>query len=158
MSVKVVSFNKKARFNYELKEKFEAGLVLKGAEVKSLRAGRCQLEEAYVAFRGDEAFLQKAHIAYYGPAGNHDYQPERLRKILLHKNELSRIQGLMQQKKFSCIPLRIYFKKGKAKLEFALGVGKAKRDKRETLRRKTADRQMERALKNKKKNFKKKNS
>lgn len=150
MSVKEVIFNKKARFEYELKDKFEAGLVLTGAEVKSLRAGKCQLKDSYISFKGNEAFLQNAHISYYGPATNQNHDPERLRKILLHRNELDRIQGLAQQKKFSCVPLRIYFKNGRAKLEFALGVGKTRRDKRETLKRKTSDRQIERALKSKK--------
>ena len=150
MSTKAVSFNKKARFNYELKEKFEAGLVLKGVEVKSLREGKCQLEEAYVSFRGHEAFLQNAHISHYSPAGAENYKPERLRKILLHRRELDRIQGLMQQKKMSCIPIRIYFKKGKAKLEFALGIGKTRRDKRQVIKKRTADRQVHRALRRKK--------
>ena len=158
MSVKSVCLNKKARFNYELTDKFEAGLVLHGSEVKSLRAGRCHLEESYVSFRKEEAFLQNAHISPYGPADNREYKPDRLRKLLLHKKEIERIQGLVQQKRMSCVPLRIYFKAGRAKLEFALGIGKTGRDKRETLKRKTADRQMQRALRRGKKSASKNRS
>ncbi len=147
MSVKEVVFNKKARFLYELKEKFEAGIVLQGSEVKSLRTGQCHLKDAYVAFIGDEAFLQKAHISPYAGSLQGGHEPERLRKLLLHKKEIEKIKGLIQQKKMACIPLRVYFKKGKAKVEIALGIGKSQRDKRATLKKKTAERQIERALK-----------
>ena len=147
MSIKEVTFNKKAKFLYELKEKFEAGIVLWGSEVKSLRAGRCHLKDAYVAFVGDEAFLQKAHISPHAASLEGGHQPERLRKLLLHKNEIEKIRGLVQQKKMACIPLRIYFKKGKAKVEIVLGIGKSQRDKRATLRKKTDERQIERSMK-----------
>ncbi len=139
-------FNRKARFSYELGEKFEAGLVLKGSEVKPLRAGQCQLKDSYIAFRGGEAFLQKAHISPYGPAAGGGHKPERLRKLLLRRRELERLQGLAQQKSMSCVPLRIYFKGGLAKLEIALARGKTKGDKRESLKRRAAERQIERAL------------
>ena len=145
--MKDVVFNKKARFLYHLKEKFEAGLQLRGSEVKSLRAGRCHLKDAYVSFRGGEIFLQKAHISPYPPATVNNHEPERLRKLLLNDKEIMHIQGLIQQKKMTCIPLRVYFKKGKAKVEIAMAVGKARGDKRETLKKRSAQRQMEIALK-----------
>ena len=145
--MKEVVFNRKARFLYNLKEKFEAGLVLRGSEVKSLRAGRCHLKDAYVSFRGREAFLQKAHISPYNPASVHNHAPERLRKLLLNRKEIERIQGLVQQKNMTCVPLRIYFKNGKAKMEIALAVGKTHKDKRETLKKRADTRQIHRALK-----------
>ena len=145
-TVKEAAFNKKARFSYELGERLEAGLVLRGSEVKSLRAGRCQLKDAYIAFKGGEAFLQKAHISPYAMAMGGGHEPERLRKLLLRRRELERLHGLIQQKGMSCVPLRIYFKKGRAKLEIALARGKTKGDKREAAKRKAAQRQMERAL------------
>lgn len=139
-------FNRKARFDYELGERFEAGLVLKGSEVKSLRAGQCQLKDSYIAFRGGEAFLQKAHVSPWRQAGGSGHEPERLRKLLLRRRELERLQGMIQQKSMSCVPLRIYFKRGRAKLEIALARGKTKGDKRESLKRRAAQRQIERAL------------
>ena len=153
MSIKEVVFNKTARWQYELKEKFEAGLVLLGSEVKSLREGKGQLKDSYISFIKEEAFLQKAHISPYKKAFEGGHKPERMRKLLLQKKELKRIRGLIEQKKMSCVPLRIYFKKGRAKVEIALGIGKTKGDKRQTLKKKQANRQMERALKRKKSNF-----
>ena len=150
MSVKEVAFNKKARFQYELTEKFEAGLVLLGSEVKSLREKRCQLKDSYISFIHGEIFLQKAHISPYRKALDGGHKPERIRKLLLQKKEVKRIRGLIEQKKMSCVPLRIYFKKGRAKVEIAIGIGKTKRDKRQTLRKQQAERQMERALKRQK--------
>ena len=147
MSVQIVAFNKKASFQYELKEKFQTGLVLKGSEVKSLRKGACQLKDSYISFIKEEAFLQKAHISPYKQALNGGHEPERKRKLLLHKEELKRIRGLIEQKKMSCVPMKIYFQKGRAKLEIALAIGKSKYDKRQSLKKKQAQREMERALK-----------
>lgn len=146
----VVFVNKKASFLYDLKEQFSAGLVLLGSEVKSLRKGSCQLKDSYVSFKGGEAFLQKAHIASYDKALKGGHEPERIRKLLLKREEIKRLRGLVDQKKMSCVPLKIYFKKGWAKVDIALGVGKAKGDKRQSLKKKQAERQMERALKRKK--------
>ena len=153
MSVKVVALNKKAHFQYELKEKFSAGLVLLGSEVKSLREGRCQLKDSYISFIAGEAFLQKAHISPYKKALQGGHKPERIRKLLLRREEIKRISGLVIQKKMTCVPLKIYFKGGRAKVDIAVGVGKTKGDKRQTLKRQQATRQMERALK-RQKNFK----
>ena len=150
MSIQIVALNKKASFQYKLQEKFEAGLVLLGSEVKSLRAGQCQLKDSYIAFVGEEAFLQKAYISPYKKAFNGGHKPERPRKLLLKKEEIKKIRGLTEQKKMSCVPLKIYFKKGRAKAEIALGAGKTRGDKRQSLKKKQAERQMERALKKQK--------
>lgn len=147
MSIKQVAVNKKAGFLYHLKEKFQAGLVLKGSEVKSLRQCRCHLKDSYISFKGEEAFLEKSHISPYANALNGGHEPERLRKLLLTKQELRRIRGLVQQKKMTCIPLSIYFKKGKAKVEIALALGKSRGDKRESLKKKSAERALKQALK-----------
>ena len=147
MSVKEVVNNKKAYFLYHIKDKIEAGLVLTGSEVKSLRAGRCHLKDSYVSFVGDEVFLQKAHISPYKFSAEGGHKPERLRKLLLNRDEIEKIRGFIQQKKMTCVPLRIYFKRGKAKVEIGLATGKNVRDKRQTAKKKTAQRQIERALK-----------
>ena len=147
MSIQIVALNKKAHFQYELKEKWEAGLVLLGSEVKSLREGHCQLKDSYISFVAEEAFLQKAYISPYKKSLAGGHNPERPRKLLLNQAEIKRIRGLSEQKKMSCVPLRIYFKRGRAKVEIAMGIGKTKGDKRQTLKKKQATRQMERALK-----------
>ncbi|MCZ0932269.1 MAG: SsrA-binding protein SmpB [Oligoflexia bacterium] len=147
MSIQVVALNKKASFQYELKEKFQAGLVLLGSEVKSLRKGACQLKDSYISFIKEEAFLQKAHISPYKKARGGGHEPERKRKLLLNKAELKRIRGLIEQKKMSCVPTKIYFQKSRAKLEIALALGKSRYDKRQSLKKKQAEREMERALK-----------
>ena len=147
MSFQIISLNKKASFQYELKEKFQAGLVLKGSEVKSLRQGACQLKDSYISFTKEEAFLQKAHISPYKAAFNGGHEPERKRKLLLNKAELKRIRAILEQKKMSCIPIKIYLQKKLVKLEIALAVGKSKYDKRQSLKKKHAQREMERAIK-----------
>ena len=150
MSKNIVAFNKKASFQYELKEKFQAGMILLGSEVKSLREGSCHLKDSYISFIREEAFLQKSYIGPYKKALNGGHSPERKRKLLLNKKELKRIRGLVEQKKMTCIPTKIYFQNGLAKLEIALGLGKSQFDKRQNLKKKQAQRQMERALKHKK--------
>lgn len=149
MSKKTIAFNKRAAFQYEIKEKFQAGILLLGSEVKSLRAGLCHLKDSYIAFRKSEAFLQKAYIGPYPKALKGGHDPERKRKLLLNKRELDRIRGLVEQKKLACIPTEIYFQKGLVKLEIALAVGKSKFDKRQSLKKKQAKRQIQRALKQK---------
>ena len=147
MPVQMIALNKKASFQYELKEKFQAGLILLGSEVKSLRGGACHLKDSYISFIKEEAFLQKAHISPYKKALKGGHEPERKRKLLLNKAELKRIRGLIEQKKMSCIPVKMYFQNGLVKLEIALAVGKSKKDKRQSLKKKQAQREMERALK-----------
>ena len=149
MSKKTIAFNKRASFQYEIKEKLQAGIVLLGSEVKSLREGHCHLKDSYIAFIKQEAFLQKSYIGPYKKAIEGGHDPERKRKLLLNKRELSRIRGLVEQKKRTCIPTEIYFQKGLVKLDIALAIGKSQFDKRQSLKKKQAKRQMERALKQK---------
>ena len=146
MGIRVVAENKRARFNYHLLETYEAGLQLKGSEVKSLRQGQCVLKDAYVSFKGTEAFLQNAHISVYKASSYNNHDPERLRKLLLHKQQLHRIYGAIREKGLSCIPLKIYFKRGKAKVELGLGRGKKIIDKREAIKKRQGDREMQRQL------------
>ena len=145
---KVVSINKKASFEYILSEKMEAGLELKGSEVKSLREKGCQLKNAFVSFKAGEAFLQKAHISPYKKS-NEEMDPERPRKLLLHEKQILKLKTLSEEKGLTCVPTKVYFKKSWAKVEIAIGRGKGKKDKRESLKKRQADRQMKRALKKK---------
>lgn len=146
MSIKIIAENRKAWFDYEILDKYEAGLVLLGSEVKSLRASQCQLKDAYVSFRGHEAYLQNAHIAVYTAASYNGHEPERVRKLLLNSSELEKIFAATTEKGLSCIPLKMYFKKGKAKVEIALARGKKKGDKRQASKSKEADREVQRAV------------
>ena len=143
----VVTVNRKARFDYSILETLEAGLVLTGSEVKSLRKGNCQLKDSYVVFKRSEPYLQKAHISPYGPAAGNNHEPERRRKLLLHSYELKKLIGQLNQKGLSCVPLKVYFKRGKVKLELALVKGKKRGDKREAIKRKEMDRSARRAMK-----------
>jgi SsrA-binding protein len=137
--------NKKASFEYELGERFEAGLVLTGTEVKSLRMGRANLLDAYARASRGECFLVGAHISPYSQAfyGNHD--PTRKRKLLLHAKEIKRLEGKTQERGRSLIPLRLYFKNGRAKVELALARGKKTHDKRHSIREADTRREMSRA-------------
>jgi len=146
MSIKIITENKKAWFDYEIIEKFEAGLVLKGSEVKSLRTSQVNLKDAYIAFRGHEAYLQNAHISVYTASSYNNHEPERLRKLLLHEHELDKIQTAITEKGLSCVPLKMYFKKGRAKVEIAIARGKKKGDKRQSIKSREADRDIQRAL------------
>ncbi len=146
MGIKIVSENRKARYDYEIIETIEAGMVLMGSEVKSLREGACQLKDSYVVFRGEEAYLQGVHISPYKASSYNNHAPERLRKLLLHKEQLKKISKQVQAKGLSCVPLKVYFKQGKAKVEIALVRGKKAHDKRETIKKREANREMERRL------------
>lgn len=146
-SVKIVCDNRKARFNYHLQDKFEAGLVLTGSEVKSLRLGKANLTDAYGDIRNNEAWLLQSHIEPYEKGGYANHEPKRKRKLLLHKEEIKRLIGKTQQKGLSLIPLKIYFKDGKAKVELALGTGKKAHDKRRTIKDREVSREMQRAMK-----------
>ncbi len=143
----VVTVNRKVRFDYLVIETFEAGLVLTGSEVKSLRNGNCRLKDSYVVFRKLEPYIQSMYISPYRPAADRNHDPERRRKLLLHSYELKRLIGQLHQKGLSCVPLEIYFKKGKAKVKLALVKGKKKGDKREAVKRKEMDRSARRAMK-----------
>lgn len=146
MSIKIIADNKKAWFDYEILEKFEAGLVLVGSEVKSLRSGQCSLKDSYVAFRGHEAYLQKSHIAVYTASSYNNHEPERVRKLLLHEHELSKIYAALTEKGLTCVALKIYFKKGIAKVELGIARGKKKGDKRQAIKGREAERDIQRSL------------
>lgn len=146
MSILVIQDNKKARFDYEILETFEAGIVLTGSEVKSLRDKSVQLKDSYISFINDEAFLQNAHISPYKASSYNNHEPERLRKLLLHRDELEKIFGKIKEKGLSCVPLKIFFKKGLVKLDIALVRGKKLHDKRETIKNREASKKLKNDL------------
>ena len=139
--------NRRARHEYELLERVEAGLVLQGTEVKALREGRATIQRAFADVRGDEIWLVGANIAAYDKGGFANHDPERDRKLLLHRREIDRLRGRVQEKGLTLVPTRLYFKDGRAKVELALAKGKELRDKRGDIAKREADRQIERALK-----------
>jgi SsrA-binding protein len=143
---KLIVDNRRARHDYHLLERFEAGLVLTGTEVKSLRAGRANLRQAYADVRDGEVWLVGAHISVYdqGNIANHD--PDRDRKLLLHGKEIASLIGKVKERGLTLVPTRLYFKDGRAKVELAVARGKEQRDKRRDLAKRDADREMERAL------------
>jgi SsrA-binding protein len=144
---KVVTVNRKARHDYEIIEKYEAGLVLLGSEVKSLRAGRANLKDSYAAIEGNRVVLYNCHISHYQPAGpHHQHEPERPRPLLLHRREINKLRGKVVERGFTLVPLRIYFRDGWAKVELGLGKGKRAYDKREAKRREAVKRDIEREL------------
>ena len=144
---KTIAYNKRTRHDYQLGEKFEAGLALQGWEVKSLRAGRVQITDTYVFLRGGEAFLTGLGITPLDTAAGHrDADPNRLRKLLLHKKELAKIIAATQQKGQTCVCVSLYWKGHLVKAQLALAVGKQLRDKRETTKRRDWDRQKQRIL------------
>ena len=145
--IKIICENRKARYNYSIEETLEAGLVLRGSEVKSLRAGRANLKDSYGDVRGEEVYLVGTHISPYDPASHTNHAPERDRKLLLHRREIQKLIGKVKERGLTLIPLKMYFKGGKAKVEIALAHGKRSYDKRETLKRKEAQREIERAMK-----------
>lgn len=145
---KIVSDNRQARFLYEILETYEAGIELKGTEVKSIRAGRVNLRDGYGLVRNGEMWLLNAHISPYETASeyfNHD--AKRTRKLLLHKAEIRKLLGRVEQQGLTLVPLKMYFKNGKVKVEIALGKGKKLHDKREDIKRREDKRDMERAMK-----------
>ena len=140
--------NRKAFHDYAIEEKFEAGIVLKGTEVKSLREGRVNLREAYATVDQEKAILHNCHIGEYSHGNIMNHEPLRSRTLLLHKRELRKLVGKVQQKGLTLVPLRLYFNaRGKAKVELALARGKKTYDRRETVKKREASREMERALK-----------
>jgi len=143
----IVCTNRKAHHDYFIQETYEAGISLLGTEVKSLREGKANLKDSHVLIKDDEAFLLNCHISpyTYGNIQNHD--PLRTRKLLLHKREISKLWGALSQKGLTLVPLKLYFKKGKAKVEIGLAKGKRKYEKREAIKAKEADREMQRYLK-----------
>ncbi len=144
---KLIAENRRARHEYELLERVEAGLVLQGTEVKALREGRATLQRAFADVRGNEIWLVGANIAAYDKGGFANHDPDRDRKLLLHRREIDRLRGRVQEKGLTLVPTRLYFKDGRAKVEIALARGKELRDKRRAIAERDADRQIERALK-----------
>jgi len=143
--LQVVARNRRARFEYEILDTFEAGIALLGPEVKSLRAGKANLSDAYAVIRGREAFLHGAHISPYEQAGRENPDPRRVRKLLLHRVEIGRLAGQVAERGLTLVPLRLYFRKGRVKVELALARGKRRHDKREAIRRREEEREIERA-------------
>jgi SsrA-binding protein len=143
---KVVVSNRKARFQYEVLDRLEAGIALRGPEVKSLRAGQADLSDSYARIRGGEVFLVQAQISPYAQAGRENLEPKRERKLLLHRAEIARLAGRVAERGLTLVPLRIYFRDGRAKVELALARGKRSHDKRETIRRREDERSVRRAL------------
>ncbi len=147
---RLVAQNRKARHDYIIEDTLEAGLVLTGSEVKSLRKGRCSVGEAYAHERDGELFVQNLHIPPYDPASRYNHEPRRPRKLLVHRRELARLIGLVQRGGYTLVPLSIYFnERGRAKLELALARGKRKADKRDSEKRRDWQRQKARLLRDK---------
>lgn len=144
--IKVVATNRKARHDYFLLDTYEAGLVLQGSEIKSIRAGQISLKEAYVRVDGEQAWLVNAHIAPYDPASRENHDPTRDKKLLLHKKEIEKLWNEVRQKGTTIIPLRVYLNRGRAKLEIAVAKGKRHYDKRQAIKERDAQREIDRAL------------
>lgn len=143
MGLLLIQDNKKARFDYEILETFEAGLVLTGSEVKSLRDKNVQLKDSFIVFQGSEAFLQNAHIAPYKAGSYNNHEPERKRKLLMHRKELNNIFDALRERGLTCIPLKIYFKEGRVKVEIALVKGRKTHDKREDIKTRDVQNQLQ---------------
>ena len=147
MAEKLITENRRARHEYQLLERYEAGLVLTGTEVKSLRDGGATLQQAYADVRDGEAWLIGAHIAEYGQGNVHNHEPDRARKLLLHRKEIASLNNKIRERGLTLVPTRLYFKDGKVKVEVALARGKEQRDKRRDIAKRDAARQIERELK-----------
>jgi len=147
---KAVATNRKAYHDYFIEEKFEAGIMLQGTEVKSLREGRVNLQDSYASVKGDEIFLHHCHISPYSHGNIMNHEPLRTRKLLLHRKEIDKLLGKTKQQGLTLIPLRIYFsKRGLAKVELGLAKGKKQHDRRESIKTREASREVERAMKDK---------
>jgi SsrA-binding protein len=145
--IKLVASNRKAYFDYFIRETYEAGLELVGTEVKALREGRVNLKEAYVVIRDGEAWLMEAHISPYSHGNRYNHDPRRTRRLLLHKREIAKLAAATQERGLTVVPTRLYFKRGRAKVEVAIAKGKKTYDKRETERRRDLERETRAALK-----------
>jgi len=143
---KIITVNRRARFDYEISDLYEAGLALQGTEVKSLRQGHVSLKDAYGDVQNGEVYLMNAYIDPYEQGNRNNHEPERPLKLLLHKQEMRRLIGKIQERGLTLIPTRMYFAGGKAKVEIGLAKGKKNYDKRHDLKRRTAEREVERAL------------
>jgi SsrA-binding protein len=144
MGVKVLSTNRKARFEFFLLESFEAGISLQGSEIKSIRAGQISLSEAYVEIDGKDAWLVNAHIAPYNPANRYNHDPKRPRRLLLHKREIIQMWNQIRQKGVTVVPVQVYLKDGRCKIEVSIAKGKKLFDKRHEIARKDEEREIQR--------------
>ena len=147
MAIKIITENRKAWHDYFIIETFEAGIVLKGTEVKSLREGKVNLKDSFAMVEDEEVFLHNCHISPYIHGNIYNHDPLRIRKLLLHKSEINKLIGKTVEKGLTLIPLKLYFKNGIAKVEMALAKGKKLHDKREDIKKKTAMREIEKAFK-----------
>jgi SsrA-binding protein len=146
--IKIISDNRKARFLYEILETYEAGLELVGTEVKSIRQGKVNLQDGYAIIRGGEAFLLNVHISPYEKSGDYfNHDPRRTRRLLLHKQEIRKLIGKVEQQGLTLVPLKMYFKRGFVKVSIALAKGKKLHDKRESIKKRDDQREMARATK-----------
>ena len=144
MSVKIVATNRKAKFEYFLLESFEAGLELKGSEIKSIRAGQISLAEAYIRVDGRQAWLVNAHIAPYEAANRYNHEPKRERRLLLHKKEIRKLWDMVRIKGLTIVPVKVYLNQGLAKVEIAAAKGKKQYDKRQVMQKRDLEREMRR--------------
>ena len=144
--MKDIAVNKKAYHDYFIEETYEAGMVLLGSEIKSLRSGRVSLKEAYVSFINGEAFVKDMHISVYKEASYNNHDETRERKLLLHRSQIDKLSVKCRIQGYTCVPLRMYFNKGKVKLEIALAKGKTLYDKRESDKKRTMDKQAKQAM------------
>ena len=150
-NIKIACENRKARHDYFIHETFEAGIELKGTEVKSLRVGKANLKDSYGVIKDGEIFIEHLHISVYEQGNIFNHDPLRRRKLLMHKKEITKLFSKTREKGFTLIPLKIYFKKGRAKMELALASGKHNYDKRAALAEKSAKRDIDRAMKDRQK-------
>lgn len=146
--IKVIAKNRKARFNFEILETYEAGIELKGTEVKSIRMSKINISDGYASIDNGEVFLKQVHISPYEQGNIFNVDPLRVRKLLLHKKEINKLIGEITQKGYTLVPLTVYLKRGKVKIELGLARGKKLYDKREALAKKDMQRRVERELKN----------
>ena len=140
--IKIVAQNKKARYDYHILEVYEAGLVLTGSEVKALRKGQCQLKDSYIDIHNGQMFLLSVHISKYLESSYNNHEPERPRKLLMHKKQIHRLQGSIKQKGLTIVPLKVYFKSSKAKVEIGVVKGKKLYDKREVIKQRDVQREI----------------
>lgn len=151
MPIQVVSENRKARHDFHIEETYEAGISLRGTEVKSIRAGKANLKDSFARVEREEIFLYNMHISPYEQGNQFNVEPKRTRKLLMHKSEIRRLLGIVQQKGLALIPLKLYFKNGRAKVELALAKGKKLYDKRDDIAARDAKRDIERAFRERQK-------
>ena len=142
----IIATNRRARFEYEILERLEAGIALLGPEVKSLRAGKANLADSYATVRRGEAWLHHLHIGPYEQAGRENAEPRRDRKLLLHRAQIAKLEGRLNERGLTLVPLRLYFRNGRAKVELGLARGKRSHDKRESIRQRESERELQRTL------------